>query len=199
MKRKYIKVFYRVILLVVFMGFQFYLVKRILHLENELIFLHKTLNILLDEKLSEDIFIKEKLKIISQYIQDKVLAVRILKAIKKYSSIYELDSDLVFSIIYKESEFNHKAVSSKGAIGLMQVLPETADLVARYLGRFFYDLYDIEDNIEIGCAYFHLLSRYNDLEVALRKYYAGKYFEGEEAKRYAKGILSYYDSLKMME
>jgi len=148
--------------------------------------------VIFEERLQEDAFIKRRIDFVLQCVNDRVLAVRILRAIKKYSIIYKLDADLVFSVVFKESSFNHKAISSKNAIGLMQVLPETAELVARYLGKYFYDLYEVEDNIEIGCAYLSLLLQYNDLEVALRKYYAGKYFESEMAEDYAKSILAFY-------
>lgn len=46
--------------------------------------------------------------------------------IEKYSSVYKLDPSLVRSVIATESGFNEKAVSTKGARGLMQLMPATA-------------------------------------------------------------------------
>jgi hypothetical protein len=163
-------------------------------LNEELKKLKMQFDILLDEKVATDFFIKQRIDLIQNYTKDKVLAIRILKAIKKYSDIYQLDPDLVFSIIFKESCFNYKAVSPKGAIGLMQILPETGELVSKYLGKVFYDLFEIEDNIEIGCAYLSLLLQYNNqnISVVLRKYYAGKFYNMQEAEEYAKSILAFY-------
>jgi membrane-bound lytic murein transglycosylase C len=80
---------------------------------------------------------------------------------------YELDLDLVYAIIYSESDFSPTLVSNKSAMGLMQLLPSTAsDEVHRFLygrpGLVGYDeLRAPEINIRYGTAYLHiLLSRY---------------------------------------
>jgi soluble lytic murein transglycosylase len=58
---------------------------------------------------------------------------------------YELDPALLAAVIYRESKFQADAVSSSGAIGLMQLLPETAKGIAQYTGGSKFavdDLYD---------------------------------------------------------
>lgn len=99
--------------------------------------------------------------------------------IKHYAQEYNLDWLLVSSIIYHESRFRYKAVSSKGACGLMQIMPGTALDVARKLGWQNFSLDDIfkpRVNLELGCYYFKSLLREfnNDTRLALAAYNSGK-------------------------
>ncbi len=89
--------------------------------------------------------------------------------IKQYCRLYDVDPELVKLVIRKESEFNPRAVSRSGAIGLMQLMPETA----RSLGV--KDPYNPRENIKGGVKYLgHLLSVFGeDLELALAAYHAG--------------------------
>ena len=89
----------------------------------------------------------------------------IQSAAKKYG----VDSDLVFSVIAAESNFNPKAVSRRGARGLMQLLPTTA---VRLGVR---DIFDPAQNIDAGTRYLRdLLKAYQgDLALTLAAYNAG--------------------------
>jgi len=89
--------------------------------------------------------------------------------IKHYCQFYDVDDELVKLVIRKESEFNPRAVSKSGAIGLMQLMPETA----RSLGV--KDPYNPRENIKGGVKYLgHLLGLFGeDLELALAAYHAG--------------------------
>lgn len=80
-----------------------------------------------------------------------------------------LDEKLITEVIAVESNFNPKAVSSKNAQGLMQLLPETA---RAYSVR---DIFDPAQNIEAGTHYLKdLLARYRgNLKLALAAYDAG--------------------------
>lgn len=79
-----------------------------------------------------------------------------------------LSPALVRAVIASESGFDPRAVSSKGARGLMQLMPETA----RELGV--RDVWDPRDNIRGGTTYLsHLVAKYEDLELALAAYNAG--------------------------
>jgi soluble lytic murein transglycosylase-like protein len=82
---------------------------------------------------------------------------------------YDIDAAMIKAIIMAESNFNPKAVSNKGAKGLMQLMPGTAE----YLGV--EDSFDPTHNIEGGVRYFKiLLDRFqDDIKLALAAYNAG--------------------------
>lgn len=83
-----------------------------------------------------------------------------------------LDPDLGFRIVKIESGFRPDAKSSAGAIGLVQVMPRTAQYYDETLRA--EDLYDPELNLKIGFRYFrYLLERYGDLRTALLAYNRG--------------------------
>jgi soluble lytic murein transglycosylase len=91
---------------------------------------------------------------------------------------YRLDPALLAAVIYQESKFRSSARSSAGAIGLMQLLPSTAEGIARLTGgrRFRVDdLYDPEINVRYGAWYLrHLLDHYGSEQLALAAYNAGR-------------------------
>jgi Transglycosylase SLT domain len=82
---------------------------------------------------------------------------------------YNVDADLISSVIAVESNFEPKAVSRKNARGLMQLLPETAARLGVQ------NIFDPKENIEAGTKYLsNLLQRYHsDLALALAAYNAG--------------------------
>jgi soluble lytic murein transglycosylase len=86
-----------------------------------------------------------------------------------------MSPSLALAVAETESAFSNRAVSSKGAVGLMQVMPDTARGVARRLGLGSYDIHDPEDNVLLGVTYLReMLDRYGgDLHLALAAYNAG--------------------------
>lgn len=90
---------------------------------------------------------------------------------------YNLDKYEILSIIKAESDFKSDAVSSKKAIGLMQLTIDTANWCAEKLGMDKVkenDLYVPEINIKLGIYYYsYLLERYGDFDTALSAYNAG--------------------------
>jgi soluble lytic murein transglycosylase-like protein len=89
--------------------------------------------------------------------------------IREVSARYNVDPALIRAVIETESNWNSSAISRKGALGLMQLVPGTA----RQMGV--NNAFDPRQNIDGGVRYLHtLLERYNgDLDRALAAYNAG--------------------------
>ncbi len=98
--------------------------------------------------------------------------------ISGHAANYDLDGALIAAVIYRESGFDADAVSSAGAVGLMQLLPDTAQGIASLTGGEQYepdDLYDPEINVRYGSFYLRrLVDKYGSVELALAAYNAGQ-------------------------
>jgi peptidoglycan lytic transglycosylase len=98
--------------------------------------------------------------------------------VRGHAQHYDLEPALLAAVIYQESKFKADAKSSSGAIGLMQLLPTTAEGIAVHTGGTAFrvdDLYDPEINIRYGAWYLHhLMQKYGDEETALAAYNAGQ-------------------------
>jgi soluble lytic murein transglycosylase len=97
--------------------------------------------------------------------------------------LYHLDPALVAAVIYQESQFDAGARSDAGAVGLMQLLPDTARGIAIHTGGNDFhpstDLLNPDLNVRYGCWYLrHLRQKYasypNGDELALAAYNAGQ-------------------------
>jgi hypothetical protein len=119
------------------------------------------------------------------------------------SATYHLDPDLVNSVIHAESGFNAHAVSPKGARGLMQLMPGTANQLGVD------DAFDPQSNVDGGSRYLReLLERYNfDLVKALAAYNAGplrvEQYQGvppfRETRAYVNRIVHEYNRKKIAQ
>ena len=98
--------------------------------------------------------------------------------VRGHARNYHLDPALVAAVIYQESKFRADAKSSSGAIGLMQLRPQTAEGIAIRTGGTHFqvsDLYNPEINVRYGSWYLrHLLDKYGDEKDALAAYNAGQ-------------------------
>lgn len=98
--------------------------------------------------------------------------------VRAHARNYDLSPTLLAAVIYTESKFDADARSGAGAVGLMQLLPETAKGIAIRTGgdRFVVsDLVDPELNVRYGSWYLrNLLNRYDDVRTALAAYHAGQ-------------------------
>ena len=84
---------------------------------------------------------------------------------------YGVDYEMVKAVIQTESDWNHKAVSTSGAIGLMQVLPSTAKSEFNTPKQ---DLFDPYVNVTVGIKYLSKLdNHFDDLESTLTAYSHG--------------------------
>jgi soluble lytic murein transglycosylase len=98
--------------------------------------------------------------------------------VQGHADNYGLEPQLVAAVIYQESKFDADAVSESGAVGLMQLLPATAQGIADRTGGAGWhekDLLDPELNVRYGSWYLrHLLDKYGDEKLALAAYNAGQ-------------------------
>ena len=119
------------------------------------------------------------------------------------SNRYQVDSALVKAIIMAESTYNSKAVSKRGAKGLMQLMPKTAEALGVR------DSFNPEHNINAGVRYFkELLNQFNgDVELALAAYNAGsrkvRKYQGvppfKATQYYIKKVFEYHQYYKDKE
>ena len=97
--------------------------------------------------------------------------------VQAHARNYDLPPALLAAVIYTESKFDADARSGAGAVGLMQLLPETAKGIAIRTGGDGFvvsDLLDPEINVRYGSWYLrNLLNRYDDVPTALAAYHAG--------------------------
>lgn len=97
--------------------------------------------------------------------------------IENYANQYDVPPHMIYAVIDVESKFDASAVSSAGAVGLMQMTPDTFlwlthDILREHLADGM--LYDPETNIRYGTYYLSRLhDRYGDWSVALAAYNAG--------------------------
>jgi hypothetical protein len=116
--------------------------------------------------------------------------------IQRAADRHQVDSALVKAIIMAESGYNPKAISKRGAKGLMQLMPKTAESLGVE------DSFNPEDNIHAGVGYFKtLLKRFDgDITLALAAYNAGSRkvikYQGvppfKATEYYIKKVLKYY-------
>ena len=121
------------------------------------------------------------------------------KTINQNARKYNIDSNLIRAVITAESCFKIKALSSAGAQGLMQLIPDTA---ARFGVK---NSYDPKQNIRGGVKYLQFLMKHfkRDLKKVIAAYNAGEgkvdKFKGippyKETQQYVKNVLKVYDLL----
>jgi soluble lytic murein transglycosylase-like protein len=107
------------------------------------------------------------------------------KIVREAAERHHVDPALVRAVIETESNWNPKAYSHKGAGGLMQLIPTTAQRFGAY------DIFNPQQNVDAGVKYLRtLLERYNgNLDLALAAYNAG-----EGAVERAHGIPAYRET-----
>lgn len=119
--------------------------------------------------------------------------------IDEASRLYGIDTALLKAVVKVESNFNSRAVSHKGALGLMQIMPQNAAMLD------IQDPFDPRQNILGGARYLReMLNRYGDLELALAAYNAGPAAVDRyravppftETRSYVQQVLHNYDALK---
>jgi len=118
--------------------------------------------------------------------------------VRKIANHYRIDPYLVHAVIWQESNYNRRAISSKGAQGLMQLMPGTArELGVRHA-------FSAQDNIDGGTRYLiRQLIRFRSTKKALQAYHCGpeRVASGRVpgiSRRYANQVIARYRFLKRM-
>lgn len=120
----------------------------------------------------------------------------IMSVVQKASAMYKVPEKLILSVIKAESNFNPNAVSPKGAAGLMQLMPQTAQSLGVT------NAFDPVQNIMAGTKYLsNLIQNLQSVPLALAAYNAGlgnvKKFDGippfKETVQYVQKVISYYE------
>lgn len=148
------------------------------------------------QKVLKETSVAEKDPSVSLAAPERDYSNYVIKAATKY----EIEPELIHAVIKTESNGNQRAVSKKGAIGLMQLMPSTAmDMDVN-------NPFNPEENIEGGARYLrYLIERFNgDLTLALAAYNAGpktveKYGNVppiSETRQYVKKVFSLYNGKK---
>ena len=157
----------------------------------------------------------------SRWYFERVYPIHHKDIIRQYSLENDMDPFLVAAVIRVESGFHPKAVSAKGARGLMQVMPDTGRWIAGELGMEEFDpemLYEPTVNLKVGTWYLAFLRREydGDLPLTLAAYNAGrgnvnKWIEEQrwtgreedldcipfpETREYVKKVLRLYDKYR---
>lgn len=122
-------------------------------------------------------------------------AARFERRVLELANFYGIDSDAVMAVMIYESGGNEGLISSAGAEGLMQVMPQTAHEIKKKYG--------ISDNLEAGMRYLKDLSRIfgGDMSLVIAAYNGGpgRVGRGEfrlETLQYLMGVSSYYHVLR---
>ncbi|MFH1414962.1 MAG: lytic transglycosylase domain-containing protein [Elusimicrobiota bacterium] len=145
--------------------------------------------ILVSQKNRKDNVVDKKQNIsVNHSVKDRYDSI-ILKA----SEEFDLDPFLIKAVIEVESQFNHRAVSRRGAKGLMQLMPVTAKILGVE------DRFNAESNIYGGARHIRgLIDRYKSVEKALGFYYAGRRYLRDPAigTVYINKVMDKYNRLK---
>ena len=100
------------------------------------------------------------------------------KLVFEISQKHKLDPLFIAALVYAESSFKPNVISKSGAVGLMQIMPNTALQLAPKLGLKFFSMNQLsipEINLEIGCLFLSQLSdEFMDFTKVLVAYNAGR-------------------------
>lgn len=95
----------------------------------------------------------ENIALMPEKLRARVLPTPFGKCVTESSKEFKVDANAIYAVMKAESLFHPRAVSSAGAVGLMQIMPSTARGIARGLGVSDYDLKDPCTSIRFGAKY----------------------------------------------
>lgn len=115
------------------------------------------------------------------------------QCVERYAAIYRVPPELIAAFIDVESGWNPRAVSNKGAMGLMQLMPSTA----RRFGA--WQPFEVEQNIAAGTRYVTTLmwEFHGDLRLVAAAYYAGDRWVGQRLLAYRNPqVITYVEAIR---
>jgi soluble lytic murein transglycosylase len=115
------------------------------------------------------------------------------RCVQHYAAHYRVPPELIAALIDVESRWNPRAVSNKGAMGLMQLMPDTA----RRYGAV--QPFDVEQNIAAGTRYVTTLmwEFRGDLRLVAAAYYAGDRWIGQKQLNYRNpDVIAYVEAVR---
>lgn len=115
------------------------------------------------------------------------------RCVQHYAAHYRVPPELIAALIDVESRWNPRALSNKGAMGLMQLMPDTA----RRYGAV--EPFDVEENIAAGTRYVTTLmwEFRGDLRLVAAAYYAGDRWIGQKQLNYRNpDVIAYVEAVR---
>lgn len=125
----------------------------------------------------------------------------IASAVVDYSDEYDVPIPLILGASKRESDFQRKAVSPAGALGLMQVMPQAAKEIAGDVRRRHYSLFNVRNNVQFGTYYLRkMLDTFGgDEQLAIRAYNCGPVYVGKvqagEYQNYPEETVHYLEAV----
>jgi soluble lytic murein transglycosylase-like protein len=116
------------------------------------------------------------------------------RCVRRYAAHYRVQPELIAALIDVESRWNPRAVSDKGAMGLMQLMPATA----RRYGAI--HPFDVEENIAAGTRYVTTLmwEFHGDLRMVAAAYYAGDRWVLQKQLNYSNpDVVAYVEAVRL--
>ena len=116
------------------------------------------------------------------------------RCVRRYAAHYRVPPELIAALIDVESRWNSRAVSNKGAMGLMQLMPATAQ---RYGAA---HPFDVEENIAAGTRYVTALmwEFHGVMRLVSAAYYAGDYWVSRERLNYNNpDVVAYVEQVRL--
>jgi len=114
--------------------------------------------------------------------------------VRRYAAHYRVQPEMIAALIDVESRWNPRAVSDKGAMGLMQLMPATA----RRYGAI--HPFDVEENIAAGTRYVTVLmwEFHGDLRMVAAAYYAGDRWVSQKRLNYSNpDVVAYVEAVRL--
>ena len=116
------------------------------------------------------------------------------RCVRRYAAHYRVQPELIAALIDVESRWNPRAISDKGAMGLMQLMPATA---RRYGAN---HPFDVEENIAAGTRYVTALmwEFHGDLRMVAAAYYAGDRWVSQKQLNYSNpDVVAYGEAVRL--